>query len=79
MFALLTVLWCKALAGNKAPATERKKIFTVIAAVWAVYGIIMEFVQRYCIPNRSFDLWDILADALGCAAGLYLCMRYIKK
>lgn len=30
-----------------------------------VYGVVIEFVQRDYIPNRSFDIWDIIADAVG--------------
>ncbi len=39
----------------------------------------MELVQKYFIPNRSFDLKDILADGLGCVIGLLISGRYIKK
>ena len=28
-------------------------------------GIALEFVQLYFIPNRDFDVWDIVADSLG--------------
>ena len=30
-----------------------------------VLGIILEFVQKYFIPGRSFDNYDIVADATG--------------
>jgi len=51
---------------------------------WAVagitYGIVMEFIQKYFIPNRSFDIGDIIADAAGSLLGLiYSAWRYIKK
>ena len=36
-----------------------------------LYGVIMEFVQRDFIANRSFDVWDIAADALGCLAAFF--------
>jgi hypothetical protein len=40
----------------------------------------MELVQRYFIPNRSFDGGDIIADGVGSAAGLvYSLKRYVKK
>lgn len=71
MFALMVSLWCL--------ATRNKKLFGLIALVWFGYGIAMEFVQRYCVSNRSFDIWDIAADGAGCVLGLYLVRRYIKK
>jgi VanZ family protein len=40
----------------------------------------MEFVQHYFIPNRSFDLGDIIADGAGSGLGGFLSVRlYIKK
>lgn len=30
------------------------------------YGIIIEILQATVFPNRSFDVWDMLADAIGC-------------
>jgi VanZ family protein len=44
------------------------------------YGIIMEFVQKFYIPYRSFDIGDIIADAIGCSLGVLVSIRmYIKK
>jgi len=55
------------------------RYFGQIAVYFLIYGIAMELVQKYFIPNRSFDLKDILADGLGCAVGLLISRRYIKK
>ena len=43
--------------------------------VGCLYGIAMEFVQKYFIPLRSFDLMDILADGVGCIAGYFFSMK----
>ncbi len=56
-----------------------KFIFLFIALLSLIYGIAMEFVQRDYIPNRGFDGWDIVADAVGSLAGLYIFLRYRKK
>lgn len=71
MFGTLTCIWCLAI--------NRKKSFLLIALLGVSYGIAMEFVQRYCIPHRSFDVWDIVADAAGCVAGYYFAKRYINR
>jgi VanZ family protein len=39
----------------------------------------MEFIQKYFIPNRSFDVGDIIADGIGCIIGGIVAGRYIKK
>jgi VanZ family protein len=71
MFALLVILWSMALG--------RPKLFLPVAFLALAYGIAMEFVQRYCIVNRSFDVWDIVADAAGCVLGYYAVNRYLKR
>jgi VanZ family protein len=74
MFALLTWLWCMGIPG------KTRKNFYTIGIACLLYGIAMEFVQRYFIPNRSFDVGDIIADAVGCFLGvLFSTRRYIKK
>jgi VanZ family protein len=77
---ILVILWCRVMM-KKDPVNEKgKRMYFWIAVSGLVYGIGMEFVQKYFIPNRSFDPGDIAADALGCAAGFIYCTRrYIKK
>ena len=45
-------------------------IFYVIANI---YGIGMEYVQKYWIPGRDYDLADIIADMIGSGIGYGLC------
>lgn len=54
----------------------------VIAAVvlTVLLGIGLEYVQKYWIPNRSFDGNDILADLAGAAlAGTWLIMGIRRR
>jgi VanZ family protein len=82
MFALLVLLWCLAIRSLKKDIFSRKliRVFSIIAIIFLGYGIGMEFIQKNFIPYRSFDSGDIIADAVGCAAGLIFSVkRYIKK
>jgi VanZ family protein len=36
-----------------------------------LYGIVIEVLQHYIIPNRSFDVYDIAADGVGCLLAWY--------
>jgi VanZ family protein len=77
LFALMVFLWCKAILRG---APKRALAFRRIAFYFFLYGIVMELIQKYFIPNRSFDIGDVIADGIGCIAGLFLSMRlYIKK
>lgn len=54
--------------------------FLISAILCLCYGITMEYVQDNFIPNRSFDVGDIIADGVGAAVGLYISIkRLIKK
>ena len=62
------------------PSLKLKKIIVIIGIVSLLYGVGMEFVQKYFINNRSFDNGDIIADAVGCTLGVLFSLgRYIKK
>jgi VanZ family protein len=62
------------------PGGKNIRLFLKIATVFLIYGIAIEFIQKYFIPNRSFDLGDIMADMVGISLGLILVSRvYIKK
>lgn len=82
MFSIMVVLWCLAWRSLKQnnDAGRLTRAFWTIAILCLVYGIIIEFVQKYFIPFRSFDVTDIAADAVGSLAGVIFSLkRYIKK
>lgn len=82
MFGIMTILWCRSWHFIKAGISPRqlKRSFMIIGLLCLCYGIGMEFVQKYFIPNRSFDVTDMMADGIGCVIGIVLSARwYIKK
>jgi len=82
IFIILVALLCwgwLSIEKNIIPKKLRK-IFITIGIISLLYGIAVEFVQLYLIRNRSFDIGDIIADTIGCGAGvIYSTKRYIKK
>lgn len=73
LFAGLIFLWASAFELHL-PAT--KWIVLVLAVL---YGTLVELVQKQWIPNRSFDVYDIIADAAGAVLGLFVWLRVYKK
>lgn len=52
----------------------------VVCILGIGYGIAIEFVQKWWIPNRSFEALDIVADATGVAGTFgYSYMRFIRN
>ena len=56
-----------------------KQLYFTIAAAAIVYGIVMEFVQKYFTADRAFDIWDMVADAFGAFTGAILLNLYSKR
>ena len=58
------------------PANRKFYISIVLFAI--LYGVIMEFVQKYFTVDRDFDVNDMIADAVGAIIG-YFFFRLIAK
>src|SRR5476651_2636087 len=74
MFFILCFLFARPFRLSGLAMSQRKKWFLFIMLCGIAYGTIMEFVQKYWIPNRSFELGDIAADTVGCLLA-YLISR----
>ena len=76
MFFLLTGLFSFPFISLATEKSVIKSWFTRIALFVIVYGILMEFVQKFMTVDRSFDLVDIVFDSLGSVAGLITVSYY---
>lgn len=63
MFSLLVVLFLMAFKRQSVYRLQKTALYFGLSAL--VYGIAMEFVQKYFVPFRSFEIADIAADATG--------------
>jgi VanZ like family. len=72
LFGGIVFWWGFHLYFRRSDSSKWRKTIVFLAAFSIVLGIVLEFLQLYCIPNRSFDGGDIIADAAGALlAGLY--------
>lgn len=72
LFAMNVLFWgWHYLASERQPS--RLKVTLLVMAFMIALGIVMEYVQLYFIPHRSFDGGDIIADVVGAVlAGVWL-------
>jgi len=77
LFGSFVFLWSFYFAA-KGGKRNLEKLFLRIVFVACLYGTAMEFIQKYFIPNRDFDVFDITADVVG-ALGGYLVVRLLLK
>ena len=78
LFSIMVVLWCFPFLYR---SVQRPviKLFAEIAVVFFTYGVLMELVQHFLVPRRSFDWGDIAADAVGCLFGFFFMRKQWKK
>lgn len=80
LFGTFVFLW----GGYYSLKPEKKAIWPrlvlIVTVLSCILGIALEYVQLYCIPDRSFDGYDIVADSAGAfAAALFLLYVFPKK
>jgi VanZ family protein len=73
LFAILTWLFCRPFAAMPI-GSAKYRIYFLLILVTTLYGIAIEFIQRDFITNRSFDVKDIYADAVGSLLGLLIAI-----
>lgn len=44
----------------------------ILVIMTAAYGLAIEYIQKYWVIGRSFDMFDVLADTLGAIAGVWV-------
>ncbi len=77
LFAAIVVTWCWGVF--KSRSENPAKLFLQITLLAIIYGIAMEFVQKYLVVNRSFDMADIIADAVGAYVGYLFSRKVLVK
>jgi VanZ family protein len=68
LFGGLSLLWSLFLHYRNGAG---KNVFLLVAMAVSIYGVAVEFFQFYFIPNRSFDVYDIVADVCGALCGYF--------
>jgi VanZ family protein len=56
--------------------TNSNNLFKIIL-IAILYGWFIEIYQKYCVLGRNFDLWDIVADAIGACSILFIKNKLI--
>ncbi len=73
LFGGFVWLWCLHVASKKFSTAKRLRFFFYIFILAAIYGIGMEYVQKYFIPGRDYDLADMIADLIGAGLAYGIC------
>lgn len=77
LFGGFTAFWCLYVNGKEYSIRKKAGLFFLIYLLACLDGIMMEYVQKYYIPNRSFDQGDIIVDVLSASISYGLCNVYL--
>jgi VanZ family protein len=81
LFGTFVFLWSVYYATKKEKNYNSHNRFTLILIIACLYGVATELMQKYFIPNRDYDIYDILADSIGAVVGflfVHLTIKWFK-
>ncbi len=55
-----------------------KRLLIIISISCALYGVLIEFLQKYVAFERDFDVFDMVADTTGCVIG-YIAASWLRR
>jgi VanZ family protein len=80
LFAVLAYLFMYPLKKLDLSGSERWHYVIKIAIATIIWGVVVELIQKFFIPGRSFTLGDCVADGLGSIVALvFYKMRFTGK
>lgn len=79
IFGLMTLLFLLPLFNGNIAAGRKKIWTTVIASVLCGWGLSVEFLQKYYVPSRGYELTDWAADCAGIVFGVLLSFKLAGK
>lgn len=79
LFTVLGALFMYPVLRSGWPAVIKKNWFLKIALSVCTWGLAIEFIQKFYIPGRSFDIFDWLCDSLGAFIALIFMNSLLKR
>jgi VanZ family protein len=79
LFGCFVFLWSYYYASKSENKNISNNFLLRIFVIASLYGTLMEFIQKYFIPNRDYDIYDILADVAGAALAALIVRLTLTK
>jgi hypothetical protein len=79
LFGGLTLSFCLPYFKSHFSYQQKINVFIRIALASSVWGITVEFLQKYYIPGRDFELLDWAADSVGALIAFLICRKILRR
>ncbi len=78
-FMVMTILFSWPFLNSSYSPRDRRNYFIKIAIATSLWGLTIEFIQKFYIPNRDYELADWAADSFGSIVGLIISNKLFLK
>ena len=75
LFGVLTFLLCWPFYKSNFSAKQRLHYFIKIALAVSIWGLTIEFIQKYFVISRDFELLDWAADSFGALIAFWISKK----
>ena len=79
MFSVLAFLFMIPFCKSDMTRINKWSFIIKIAMSVSIWGLTTEFIQKFFIPGRSFDLLDWAADSVGVVLAVFVCRKLYLK
>ena len=79
LFSVLAFLFMMPYCKSNVTYKNKWALVIKIALSVSIWGLTTEFIQKFFIPGRSFDLLDWAADSAGAILALLACKRFYLR
>lgn len=79
MFSVLAFLFMIPFCKSDMTRINKWSFIIKIAISISIWGLTTEFIQKFFIPGRSFDLLDWAADSVGVILAVVVCRKLYLK
>ena len=79
MFSVLAFLFMIPFCKSDMTRINKWSFIIKIAISISIWGLTTEFIQKFFIPGRSFDLLDWAADSVGVTLAVVVCRKLYLK
>ena len=79
LFGGLTLFFCLPYVKTSLPFQKKRNLFIRISLSIILWGLIIEVIQKYFIPDRGFEWLDVVADTVGVLIAYWICLKLVKS
>jgi hypothetical protein len=79
LFGGMAFLFCRPFRKVSIERKDKLNLFRKITLAICLWGLTTEFIQKFFIPGRQFDLMDWAADSLGAILAFFVSRWWFAK